>query len=117
LNLKNIGHYYKNISLHLFIMAYTYPQFTPNGTQLAPVFSYPGGCQVNVQTLPSNTIYKWIDPLGGQHLTGPARFHEMRPDGKPGHGGIYSVSNGQAFVDYHGMHNSQQYNHNGYGWY
>ena len=48
-------------------------------------------------------------------------MNQMRPDGKPGHGGVHSVSNGQTFVEYHGMHNSQQYNHNGYassyGWY
>lgn len=68
-----------------------------------PVYAYPGGIQVDVKTLPSDTQYKWIDSIGGQPLNGPAFYGDVRPDGKKGHGGVLTVDkNNIHCVEYHG---------------
>lgn len=48
------------------------------------------GASITLDKLPSNTIYKWADTLGGETLDGPIPFGTIRPDGKPAHGGIVS---------------------------
>ena len=49
-----------------------------------PIFEYPGGTPVTF--LPPNTEFKWIEPLGGGTLNGPATWGTVRPDGRPAHG-------------------------------
>lgn len=69
-----------------------------------PVFSYPGGNLVNVNSLPQNTVYKWIDAVGGQYMSSAAKMGDYRPDGKKGHGGVMTYSsNGTPIVEYHGF--------------
>jgi hypothetical protein len=73
-----------------------------NQTPNMPVFIYPSGNYVNVNTLPQNTVYKWIDSLGGQQMTAPAKMGDKRPDGKRGHGGVYTNVDDTPTVEYHG---------------
>lgn len=66
-----------------------------------PVFSYPGGQQID-PTLYPNANFKWIDNLGGGQLSGPIPYGTIRPDGKPAHGGVATINpNGQHVFEYH----------------
>lgn len=67
-----------------------------------PIYIYPSGNQISVSELPNNTVYKWIDPLGGGQMRGPAHFGDIRPDGDRGHGGMATCVNGVCTVEYHG---------------
>ena len=68
-----------------------------------PIFVYPNGNQMSQSNFPTNTVYKWIEPLGGQTLSGPARMGDLRPDGKKGHGGVATCNNNIWTVEYHGV--------------
>lgn len=76
--------------------------YQSNSVPFMSVHVYPGGQQINVPALPANTVYKWIDAVGGQHMTQPARMGDIRPDGKKGHGGVATRCNGICTVEYHG---------------
>ncbi|ARF12315.1 hypothetical protein Klosneuvirus_4_130 [Klosneuvirus KNV1] len=62
---------------------------------------YPGGTPQLVNQLPSNTVYKWIDPIGGGTLPGPITWGTLRPDDKPAHGGVLTYVNNVPTVEYH----------------
>jgi hypothetical protein len=74
-----------------------------------PVFSYPGGNKIDISTLPTDTNYKWIESLGGQTITGGApRIGDLRPDGKPAHGGVATQSpTGEWTIEFHN-HNQKK---------
>jgi len=77
----------------------------PNPKPYMPIYVYPDGNPIPVQYLPQDTYYKWVERYGGggQQLDGPARMGDMRPDGKPGHGGVATIDqNGRYIVEYHG---------------
>lgn len=72
-----------------------------------PIFEYPGGTPVTF--LPPNTEFKWIEPLGGGTLNGPATWGTVRPDGRPAHGGVLTYVNTIPRVEYHGFSNGSSY--------
>ena len=66
-----------------------------------PIYSYPGGKNIYVPQLPQNTIFKWVDPYGGNTVGGPLNWGAVAPNGVIGHGGIYTNTNGIPLVEYH----------------
>lgn len=77
-------------------MSYPYPIYMP-------VFTYPGGNMIPVSDIPNNAQYRWIDSVGGNSLSGPARMGDLRPDGQVGHGGVMTTdTDGNCVVEYHG---------------
>lgn len=71
-----------------------------NKTKEIPIFDYntKGGDQIKSTELPDGTKFAWINSLGGQSLDAPLQKGELRPDGKPAHGGVYANDT----VYYHG---------------
>ena len=79
-----------------------------------PIYQYPGGDPVT--NLPSNTQYKWIDPLGGGSLPGQIPWGTNRPDGKRAHIGTMTYVNNIPTVEYRGISfNQNPYGGNPYG--
>ncbi len=68
-----------------------------------PIRVYPGGNTISVNDLPSNTVFKWIDPLGGNKLPGPITWDTIRPDGKRAHNSIMTYDdNNNPVVECYG---------------
>jgi len=41
-----------------------------------PIYSYPGGKKIYVPQLPQNTVFKWVDPYGGNTVGGPLNWSQ-----------------------------------------
>ncbi len=49
-----------------------------------------------MSTIPKGTKYEWLVPAGGGSIQARPNIGDLRPDGKPCHGGVYV--NGTVYV-------------------
>lgn len=69
---------------------------------LIPIYSFPKGNPVDINSLPPDTIFRWIEPYGGGVLDGPIPWGTDLPNGKgKAHGAIAGLDEGNMVVEYH----------------
>ena len=60
--------------------------------------------QINVNEIPSNSIYGWLNPFGGNTFSGSAQWNSICQNGKNANkeGAIHD-DNGLYNIEYHGI--------------